>query len=224
MMMKKSKSKVKRELEYIINEDEVIVAIIRNWIKPKHAINLHDRLCEKIDWIQGQMNMYGKVIDIPRAMFFLGDDNIKTYTYSNLSFPVKSWHNSRKIYSDIEQIRNQIREDATLQKISGATLKYDSCSLNYYRNGSDTIAAHSDKEALGPMNAVVTISLGGSRTFVLKSKTKGPNGRYPKIETVLDNGDLVLMAGKCQELWTHSIPREDTYESRISLTYRLLKT
>jgi len=31
------------------------------------------------------------------------------------------------------------------------------------------------------------------------------------------------MAGKCQELWTHSIPRENTKDSRISLTYRLIE-
>lgn len=94
---------------------------------------------------------------------------------------------------------------------------FDTCLLNWYRTGADKIGMHSDHEALGVLNAVVTVSL----TFI--HKTKGPNGRYATIKVPLNNTDLVLMAGCCQELWTHGINKEDTDESRISLTYRLIQ-
>ena len=210
------------QVEYIINEEGAIAVVIRNWLTAEHAQDLHNRLTKEVPWIQGQMNMFGKTIDIPRTMFFLGDDHIKTYSYSRLTFPVQPWSNNTDLYKEIEKIRERICNDTTLQRITGVALQYDSCLLNFYRNGHDKIDPHSDREALGPMNAVVTISLGGTRKFVFKSVTKGANGRYLKIETNLNNGDLVLMAGRCQELWTHSIPRQDTDNARISLTYRLI--
>ncbi len=205
-------------VETLINDNGAIVVILRKWLQTN---KLHDRL-KSLPWIFGQQNIYGRVNDIPRGMFFLGDDNIKVYKYSRLTFPVQPWKSTNMLYQEIEAIRTRITNDPTLLKILGIPLMFNVCLLNFYRTGADKIDPHSDKEALGPLNAVVTVSTGGSRPFVLKSKTKGINGRYPKIETILNDGDLVLMAGTCQELWTHSIPVSNSQESRMSLTYRLI--
>lgn len=210
--------------ETIINQDGAIVLIIRNWLPPDYAQSLHDRLVTDVPWIAEQMHLFGKTIDIPRTMFFLGDDHINTYSYSRMTFPVQSWNNSNPLYGEIKMVRDRIINDPNLQHVTGTTLQYDSCLLNHYRTGQDKIDPHSDKEALGPLNAVVTVSLGATRKFIFKYKTKGEDGRFPRVKTVLNNGDLVLMVGRCQELWTHSIPRESTVtQSRISLTYRLIK-
>ena len=206
-------------IETIIDGDGAIVVIIRNWL---HTNGLHERL-KTLPWIFGKQNMYGKIIDIPRGMFFLGDDNVKVYKYSRLTFPVQPWNSTNPLYQEIEAIRTKISNDPDLLKILGISLQFNVCLLNLYRTGADKIDPHSDKEALGPLNAVVTVSTGGSRSFVLKSKTKGINGRYPKVERILNDGDLVLMAGTCQELWTHNIPISTNQESRISLTYRLIR-
>jgi len=207
-----------KQTEYLINDNGAIALIVRNWIRT----DLHARLSEQIPWIQGQMNMFNKVIDIPRAMFFLGDEHVKVYKYSRLSFDIQSWSNAIPLYEEIRQIRDTIKVDELLQQVTGKQLHFDSCLLNFYRNGNDKIDYHSDREALGPANAVVTISLGASRLFVFKNKVKAPNGFYPTIKTILNDGDLMLMAGTCQELWTHGVPRGETKESRISLTYRLI--
>lgn len=211
--------------EVLINQEGAIVIVVRNWLASAYAQSLHDRLVGDAPWIAEKMTLYGKTFDIPRTMFFLGDDHVTTYSYSRLKFPVQKWIGGVPLYGEIETIRNQIKTDPILQHVAGTPLHYDSCLLNHYRDGTDTIAPHSDKEALGPANAVVTISLGATRKFEFKHKTKGPNGRYPTIKTVLNNGDLVLMVGTCQEHWTHSIPREPSVSaSRISLTYRLIST
>lgn len=211
-------------VQVLINHDGALAVVIRNWLgAPAIGRSLHDRLLAELPWIQAQMNMYGKIIDIPRAMFFLGDPHIKTYSYSRLTFPVQSWIQSTPLHAEIETIRTRVQSDPQIIQLAGQPLRFDNCLLNLYRNGNDKIDPHSDKEALGILNAVVTISLNGSREFILKSKTKGPNGRYPTIKTVLNNCDLVLMLGRCQELYTHSIPRTDTEESRISLTFRLIQ-
>jgi alkylated DNA repair dioxygenase AlkB len=212
--------------ETLINQDGAIALIIRNWLPPSYATKLHDYLVQGIPWKAEQMQMYGKTFDIPRTMFFVGDSHVKTYSYSRLSFPVESWDGDlNPLYSEIRVLRDRIRSDPNLRHVTGTILEYNSCLLNHYRNGMDKIDAHSDREALGPANAVVTISLGASRQFHFKSKSRDENGNFRTIKTVLNNGDLVLMAGKCQEHWTHLIPREPAItQSRISLTYRLIKS
>jgi alkylated DNA repair dioxygenase AlkB len=102
-------------------------------------------------------------------------------------------------------------------------LHYDFCLLNYYRDGADKINFHSDKEALGAYNVVVTVSLGESRKIVFKSKKKNDELKYDKVEVKLNNSDLLLMLGTCQEYWTHGIPRDNSKKNpRISLTFRLI--
>lgn len=209
-------------LEYIIDKDGALVVVIRNWLESSKAKTLHDKLVTDVEWINAKQNLYGNITDIPRSMFVLGDPHVKTYKYSRVVLPVKSWLSDNPLYSEIEQIRTRVHNDPTLFQLLGMKLEYNTCLLNWYRNGLDKIGMHSDKEALGALNAVVTVSLGEPRIFTLKSKEKGPNGRFPKHDILLENGDLVLMAGRCQELWTHGIDDEPGKGSRISLTLRLI--
>lgn len=219
-------------VEVLINQDGALVMILRQWlqarVRPDYPQMLHDHLSWRLPWIQENMNMYGKIIPIPRTMFFLGDDTVKTYAYSRLKFPVVSWNAPgedpiSELFRAVSGIRDGIRSEPILHSaLSGHNLHFNSCLLNRYASGQEMISAHSDKEALGPFNAVVTVSLGASREFILKSKTK-IGSRYTTIKTHLHNGDLVLMAGTCQDQWTHAIPREESVmTSRISLTYRVI--
>src|SRR5690554_2235666 len=64
----------RRNLEYVINSDGALAVVLRNWLS--NANDLCEQLIEEITWIQGQMNIFGKIINIPRSMFFLGDDNV----------------------------------------------------------------------------------------------------------------------------------------------------
>ncbi len=220
------------DYDVVINRDGAIVIIIRRWLQARAQADypqiLHDYLNTYLPWNQIDMNMYDKVVRIPRTMFFMGNNDVKTYGYSYVKFPMVSWDGTgndsiSKLCREVRTIRDYIQADPILYStLSGNSLSFDSCLLNRYASGQEMISAHSDKEALGPFNAVVTVSLGASREFILKSKTK-IGSRYETIKTHLHNGDLVLMAGKCQDQWTHAIPRDKTViTSRISLTYRLI--
>ena len=203
-----------RKIEYLINENGAIVIIIRNWLS--NSFELCKKLQDKIPWRQDSIVRPTKTYKIPRRIFFAGDENVNNYTYDKMSFPVENWFNNEN-YSDIEEIRTMIEKDETITEIVGLNLRYDSCLLNEYATGKNSIGFHSDKEALGPKNAVVTVSLGGTRSFQFRSKDFN---RKEIIETNLYSGDLVLMAGTCQELFTHSIPKVSKASYRISLTYR----
>jgi alkylated DNA repair dioxygenase AlkB len=211
--------------EEIINEDGAHAVIFRKWLSEDYAQDLHERLTKELDWGYYTAQIYGKKFNIPRGMFFLGDQHVKSYSYSKTikGKPVLPWDDFT-LYKEIESIRTKIIKDERLYSFINVPLVFDSCLINQYRDGQDKIDPHSDKEAMGVLNAVVTVSLGESRKFVFKSKTRDENGKFRSIHTKLNNGDLVFMFGECQNKFTHAIPREPKIQkSRISLTYRLIK-
>lgn len=97
-------------------------------------------------------------------------------------------------------------------------VRFDSCLVNLYRDGSDAVAWHADtvrKVLRDPL--VATVSLGARRSFLLRPAAGGPVARrYAPGE-----GDLVVMGGACQHEWVHTVPRERTASgARMSVTLR----
>jgi len=98
--------------------------------------------------------------------------------------------------------------------------------VNYYASGDDSISYHSDDEAfLGPLPAIASFTLGARRDFLLKHK---PTERRDESETkpmkfLLGSGDMVLMRGRTQSCWLHSIPKRkggEVGKGRINITFR----
>lgn len=173
---------------------------------------LYDQLLE-LDWLWMEQTVYGKKCNIPRGLYVFGNSNVEEYKYSKVTIPAKEWNTSESGLV----IRSILKEViATIQPLLPG-IKFDSCLLNYYRDGKDYIAAHKDKEALGKHNCVVTVSLGTSRRFVLK------NSKKEKVETILEEGDVIVMSSDTLTDWTHEIPKvaiSKCNEGRISLTFR----
>ena len=101
---------------------------------------------------------------------------------------------------------------------------YNSVLINYYRDGKDRVAWHSDDEKeLGRNPVIASISLGAERKFKLRHKQYKQNGY--KHEIVLKNGSFLLMRGETQHNWLHEIPRTALpISSRINLTFRVIQT
>ncbi|KAL8999890.1 MAG: hypothetical protein Q9188_005788 [Gyalolechia gomerana] len=110
---------------------------------------------------------------------------------------------------------------------------YNFCLVNYYASGADSISYHSDDERfLGPLPAIASFSFGAKRDFLMKHKPVLPkegdaataeiNNAKP-LKLPLASGDMVLMRGKTQANWLHSIPKRKSGESdkgRINITFR----
>lgn len=90
----------------------------------------------------------------------------------------------------------------------------DNTMVNDYRSVDNFITYHRDLGCDGPHDLVVTVSLGGSRSMKIQN-IQNADIRY---ETVLDNGDLVIMSGRCQHEWYHAIDGGEG--RRISITFR----
>ena len=100
----------------------------------------------------------------------------------------------------------------------------DSCNLNWYRGGKDSVAWHSDSEVLfqGTHQAIriVSLSLGDSRTFQVRGNWKGG----PHVSQLLMDGDLCLMDGWFQKYLQHSVPKDfGAKEERFNLTWRWMR-
>jgi alkylated DNA repair dioxygenase AlkB len=97
-------------------------------------------------------------------------------------------------------------------------VRFDSCLVNLYRDGSDAVAWHGDtvrKRLRDPL--VATVSLGARRSFLLKPAAGGPVARRYRP----GEGDLVVMGGACQHEWLHTVPREASASgARMSITLR----
>ncbi|KAL8904199.1 MAG: hypothetical protein Q9207_003436 [Kuettlingeria erythrocarpa] len=110
---------------------------------------------------------------------------------------------------------------------------YNFCLVNYYATGADSISYHSDDERfLGPLPSIASFSFGAKRDFLMKHKPLPPkdggsvaaevNNAKP-LKLPLASGDMVLMRGKTQANWLHSIPKRkggDSDRGRINITFR----
>lgn len=93
---------------------------------------------------------------------------------------------------------------------------YDYCLVHIYRDGTDTIGWHNDKEALN--TDIASLSLGATRKF--RFRKIGETSGWEK-EFLLQNGDLLHMKTGCQRNYKHTVPVEKTVkEPRINLTFR----
>jgi alkylated DNA repair dioxygenase AlkB len=111
---------------------------------------------------------------------------------------------------------------------TGATFNF--VLVNYYACGNDSISYHSDDENfLGPEPTIASFSLGAMRDFCLKHKPKPGSGLGSErtLKLPLNSGDMVLMRGRTQACWLHSIPKRKLgvskiggNEGRINITFR----
>jgi alkylated DNA repair dioxygenase AlkB len=96
-------------------------------------------------------------------------------------------------------------------------VRYDSVWLNLYRDGRDSTGWHRDRfSCRRPECIVPVLSLGATRRFLLKPRLGGSAiGFSPR------SGDLIVMGGRCQQEWVHSVPKTPgTQEARISVNFQ----
>ncbi|CAM1507234.1 Fc.00g068750.m01.CDS01 [Cosmosporella sp. VM-42] len=112
---------------------------------------------------------------------------------------------------------------------TGCTFNF--CLVNYYASGSDSISYHSDDEQfLGRDPAIASFSLGARRDFLMKHKpalpgnAKAASSDAKPLKLPLGSGDMVLMRGRTQSSWLHSIPKRTGKNQedggRINITFR----
>jgi alkylated DNA repair dioxygenase AlkB len=108
------------------------------------------------------------------------------------------------------EIKARIEEEAGVE--------FNSVLLNLYRDGRDGVAWHSDDEPeLGPSPLIGSVSLGATRRFQFRLKSR----KELRRELNLEHGSFLLMSGSTQRTWQHQVPKTSRrVEPRVNLTFR----
>lgn len=169
--------------------------------------SLFEQLSSAIPWRQDEITLFGKRHRLPRLQAWYGDPGA-SYRYSGLLLQPTPW----------QPLLNEIRRQ--VETLTG--LRFNSALANLYRDGNDAMGWHSDDEAeLGVDPAIASVSFGASRRFLLRHRRRKDR---PRIEILLSDGSLLLMAGPLQTHWQHAVPRSrGVSEPRINLTFRLIR-
>lgn len=95
---------------------------------------------------------------------------------------------------------------------------FNAVGLNYYRDGRDSVAPHSDKlRILVPRHPIAVLSLGATRRMTIRAKQPP---RTP-VHVDLEPGSLLLMSYDSQLHYEHGVPKTRGTGSRISLAFRV---
>ena len=158
---------------------------------------------ENVLWKQDLIKMYGDVYPLPRLTSWYGDSG-KSYSYSGITSQPNAW--TTKLL------------ELKLMVESAANSTFNSVLLNWYRDGSDYLSWHADDEPeLGQEPTIASVSFGETRDFVLRRK----QNHAEKIMVPLEHGSLLVMSGKLQSYWEHSVPKRRRVQgSRFNLTFR----
>ena len=95
------------------------------------------------------------------------------------------------------------------------------CLINWYQDGNHYIGQHSDDESqLVPNSDIFSFSFGAERQFYIHRKVD--RALFEKIN--MPHNSLVVMGGKMQKFYKHSVPKSARVtERRINITFRCFK-
>jgi alkylated DNA repair dioxygenase AlkB len=163
------------------------VDVSREWLLG--ADTLLVRLTETVDWRQGRRRMWDRMVDDPR---------------------LSRWYEPGEPLPDPALAA----VGSALEAAYGVPLAGP--AMNYYRDGSDSVAPHADRELRVLDDTIVAIvTLGDRRPFLVKPKA---GGRSRDLAPA--GGDLLVMGGSTQQHWTHAVPKVARAGPRVSLSWR----
>lgn len=164
------------------------------------ADQLFKLLWEEIAWEQHTITLYGRDVLTPRLTAWMGDG---PYRYSGIVNEPTAW--PRALVERRERLQDELG------------VEFNSCLVNLYRDGADSMGYHSDNEPeLGAQPTIASISLGDRRRFVLRHRSTGERWSWD-----LGHGDLLVMRDESQSNYAHAIPKTSRQVGpRMNLTFR----
>lgn len=149
-------------------------------------------LRQHADWYSERRKMYDRVVDVPRLLAGYRTDALPP------ALPL----------ADI-----LARVQATLPA------PYNAVGLNFYRDGSDSVAMHNDKlHTIVPGQPITLLSLGHPRRMLIRAKA----GDRERVAVDLAHGSLLGMSHASQITHEHGIPKTARpVGPRMSIVFRV---
>jgi alkylated DNA repair dioxygenase AlkB len=182
---------------------EEYLEYIPKLIDPFEGQQLLEHFIKVTPWKRSVRKMYTKDVVTPRLTAWYGDP--EAYDYQSLG--------KSKPFTWTPQL---LRIKALVEPLSGVT--FNSVLLNYYRDGNDSVAWHSDKEdILGKDPVIASVSFGQVRSFDIRHK----DDHKEHYSVRLEHGSFLLMKSGLQEHWEHRIAKSmRSMGPRVNLTFR----
>jgi alkylated DNA repair dioxygenase AlkB len=173
------------------------VDLVRGWVD--HADVLYETLVRQAPWRQGRVFRYERWVDDPRL----------TAGYASAA-------------DAPDPVLLDVRR--ALRARYGVT--FDAFSMNWYRDGRDSQAFHRDDDLRWLDDTLIALLvLGARRPFLVRPRAnryvhEAP-GKGATHEFTPGGGDLLVMGGRTQVGWEHSVPRAPAVTGgRISVQWR----
>jgi alkylated DNA repair dioxygenase AlkB len=176
-------------------------ALHREWA-PHYRV---EKLVAALPWEQHTVTVFGKSHPTPRLTAWFGEAG---YAYTGAAHPP----------AEMPPLLDALR--ARLERHTGA--RFNSVLANYYRGGSDSVAWHADDEPeLEREPVIASLSVGALRRFSVKARSGWPVVQGPRYDVWLGQGDLLVMSGRSQLDYFHSVPKTSREVGpRVNLTFR----
>ncbi len=187
--------------QYLINSEDKLL-LISEFLAKQEADYFFEKLVKSINWQQEEIVISGKKVLVPRLVCWYGDVGA-SYTYSGVNHQPQAWT------EELLEIKSRI------ETFCGFT--FNSVLANLYRDGTDSMGWHADKEKeLGVNPAIASMSFGEKRLFKIRH-----NKTSETFDIQSSHGDLFLMSGAVQHHWRHCVPKtKQPKQPRINLTFR----
>jgi alkylated DNA repair dioxygenase AlkB len=176
-----------------------------NFIDQQTSDYLLQKFIKETLWKQSTQKMWDKEYLTPRLTSWHGDIGTDYSVSGKISNP-NPWT------PELLQLK------AMVEPLAG--IKFNSALLNYYLDGNDSVAWHSDREsALGKNPIIASISFGQLRSFDIRNKSD----HKERYSVKLEHGSFLLMKAGLQEHWEHRIAKSaKPMKARINLTFRVV--
>ncbi|CAN8070402.1 unnamed protein product [Agarophyton chilense] len=205
------------EGELILPENRGKITYRREFLTKEEADNLLRATKTARSWARTPVTFFGKEVLQPRDTAFFGT---KLYTYSNERREPTGWEEDPPASNALHEMGKRIETLLALPQDW-----FNVILANRYNNGRDFMGWHSDNErSLGREPIIASISLGAERRFLVRLRKAYQDKQPPeKIEYILAHGSLLIMSGRMQSYYQHSLPKvalSKCNELRLNFTYR----
>jgi alkylated DNA repair dioxygenase AlkB len=145
-------------------------------------------------WQRGIRKMYDKMVADPRLTAYYGGHDGHEWTPCLLALKAK-----------IE---------------SACGIEFNRVLLNFYRDGKDSVAWHSDTlPAGGKHHPIASVTFGDTRIFKVRHRTRKD---ISPLDIPLAHGSFLLMGAAMQDHYEHHVPKTARdVGPRINLTFRI---
>ncbi len=209
------------DLDYSINGEESRFIYIKNILSANDLEILET-------WLQNKSFISGKCIsgkEIPRKQLWYHNEG--KYFCDTWKVKYDRWK-SHKYDNFLLEFQNKINTIVN-EKLNNNVF-FNSCLINYYRNGENTIKPHRDTpDSFGVYPIIANYSYGTTRNMLIKKIDYNPDNLnslkhdkndHMNIDINLEHNSLLIMSGASQKYFTHEIPISNTNLSRVSFTFR----